>query len=81
MDLDVIKQRLEALSKPASNKGGNNEKSLFWKPSVGKQTIRIVPSKFNSKTPFSEFILELKIIKYWHYNMKAGSGTNNNSPS
>jgi hypothetical protein len=54
MDLDVIKQRLEALSKPASNKGGNNEKSLFWKPSVGKQTIRIVPSKFNSKTPFSE---------------------------
>ena len=54
MDLDVIKQRLEALSKPASNKGGNNEKSLFWKPSVGKQTVRIVPSKFNPKTPFSE---------------------------
>jgi len=59
MDLDVIKQRLEALSKPASNKGGNNEKSLFWKPSVGKQTIRIVPSKFNKSTPFSEL--------YFHY--------------
>jgi hypothetical protein len=59
MDLDVIKQRLEALSKPASNKGGNNDKSLFWKPSVGKQTIRIVPSKFNKSTPFSEL--------YFHY--------------
>jgi hypothetical protein len=34
-------------------------KSLFWKPSVGKQTIRIVPSKFNKSTPFSEL--------YFHY--------------
>ena len=59
MDLDVIKQRLEALSKPASNKGGNNDKSLFWKPSVGKQTVRIMPSKFNKSTPFSEL--------YFHY--------------
>ena len=58
MDLDVIKQRLEALQKPASN-NSNNGKSLFWKPSVGKQTIRIVPSKFNKATPFSEL--------YFHY--------------
>jgi len=58
MDLDVIKQRLEALQKPAS-KSNNNDKSLFWKPSVGKQTVRIVPSKFNKSTPFSEL--------YFHY--------------
>ena len=58
MDLDVIKQRLEALQKPASN-NNNNGKSLFWKPSVGKQTVRIVPSKFNKATPFSEL--------YFHY--------------
>ena len=58
MDLDVIKQRLEALQKPTSN-NNNNGKSLFWKPSVGKQTIRIVPSKFNKATPFSEL--------YFHY--------------
>ena len=57
MDLDVIKQRLEALEKPTSN--NNNGKSLFWKPSIGKQTIRIVPSKFNQATPFSEL--------YFHY--------------
>ena len=58
MDLDVIKQRLEALQKPTSN-NTNNGKSLFWKPSVGKQTVRIVPSKFNKATPFSEL--------YFHY--------------
>ena len=58
MDLDVIKQRLEALQKPASN-NSNNGKSLFWKPSVGKQTVRIMPSKFNQASPFSEL--------YFHY--------------
>jgi len=58
MDLDVIKQRLEALQKPTSN-NNNTGKSLFWKPSVGKQTVRIVPSKFNKATPFSEL--------YFHY--------------
>ena len=58
MDLDVIKQRLEALEKPTSN-NNNNGKSLFWKPSIGKQNIRIVPSKFNKATPFSEL--------YFHY--------------
>ena len=58
MDLDVIKQRLEALEKPSSG-NNNNGKSLFWKPSVGKQVIRIVPSKFNKSTPFSEL--------YFHY--------------
>ncbi len=58
MDLDVIKQRLEALQKPASN-NSNNGKSLFWKPSIGKQTVRIMPSKFNKTTPFSEL--------YFHY--------------
>jgi len=58
MDLDVIKKRLEALEKPASN-NNNNGKSLFWKPSIGKQNVRIVPSKFNKATPFSEL--------YFHY--------------
>jgi len=58
MDLDVIKKRLEALEKPSSG-NNNNGKSLFWKPTVGKQTIRIVPSKFNKSTPFSEL--------YFHY--------------
>jgi hypothetical protein len=53
MDLDVIKQRLDSLNKQ-SNKSENSSGNLFWKPSVGKQVIRVVPSKFNSSMPFSE---------------------------
>jgi hypothetical protein len=59
MDLDVIKQRLEALQKPASNNSNNNGKSLFWKPTIGKESIRIMPSKFNKTTPFSEIVFPL----------------------
>ena len=45
MDLNVIKQRLDSLNKQSNNSGGGNSKNLFWKPSVGKQLIRVVPSK------------------------------------
>ena len=56
MDLNVIKQRLESLNKQSNNSGGGNNKNLFWKPSVGKQLIRVVPSKFNKATPFTEMM-------------------------
>lgn len=55
MDLDVIKQRLSALEKTGNTNNGER-KQLFWKPEVGKQTIRIVPSKFNPKMPFTEML-------------------------
>ena len=55
MDLDVIKQRLNAMQSSNTQSGGER-KQLFWKPSEGKQTIRIVPSKFNSNMPFSEMM-------------------------
>lgn len=55
MDLDVIKQRLSALEKTGNSNNGER-KQLFWKPEVGKQTIRIVPSKFNPKMPFTEML-------------------------
>ena len=54
MDLNVIKQRLEALNKQSNNSGGGNSKNLFWRPSVGKQLIRVVPSKYNKANPFTE---------------------------
>ena len=53
MDLDVIKQRLDSLNKQTNNSGGGN-KNLFWKPSIGKQVIRVVPFKYNSSNPFTE---------------------------
>lgn len=56
MDLDVIKQRLNALEKSSSGSNNGERRQLFWKPEVGKQTIRIVPSKFNPKMPFTEML-------------------------
>ena len=56
MDLDVIKQRLDSLNKQSNNNSGGGGKNLFWKPSVGKQVIRVVPSKFNKSNPFSEMM-------------------------
>ena len=53
MDLNVIKKRLESLNKQSTNSGGGG-KNLFWKPSVGKQLIRVVPSKYNKANPFTE---------------------------
>jgi hypothetical protein len=55
MDLDVIKKRLNDFQSQASNQGGGN-KNLFWKPTVGKQLIRVVPSKYNKDNPFTEMM-------------------------
>jgi hypothetical protein len=55
MDLDVIKQRLNALEKTGNSNNGER-RQLFWKPEIGKQSIRIVPSKFNPKMPFTEML-------------------------
>ena len=40
MDLDAIKSRLNAMQKTSNGNGGERA-SLFWKPTVGKQTIRV----------------------------------------
>ena len=55
MDLNAIKNRLETMNKQStSNNGGG--KSLFWKPSVGKEVVRVVPSKYNKQFPFTEML-------------------------
>ena len=56
MDLNVIKQRLENMNKQSNNNGGGEKKNLFWKPTVGKQIIRVVPNKFNKANPFTEMM-------------------------
>lgn len=61
MDLNEIKNRLNAMQIKSTSKSGGEKKNIFWKPSVGKQTVRIVPSKFNKKNPFSEV--------YFHYDI------------
>lgn len=51
MDLKAIQQRLNALSQTSQGSGFSDN---FWKPAMGKNTIRIVPSKFNPDDPFTE---------------------------
>ena len=55
MDLDAIKKRLGEMQSQTNNSGGNS-KQLFWKPSVGKQVVRVVPNKYNKEFPFTEMM-------------------------
>lgn len=61
MNVDLIKNKLNELSTPkGSNSNKKDEKALsFWKPTVGKQLVRFVPSKNNPDNPFTEL--------YFHY--------------
>ena len=54
MDLSKIKSKLAEQQKKTNGGGKKDNKELFWRPSVGKQVIRIVPFKFNKDNPFSE---------------------------
>ena len=61
MNVDLIKNKLNELSAPkGSNSNKKDEKALsFWKPTIGKQLVRFVPSKNNPDNPFTEL--------YFHY--------------
>jgi hypothetical protein len=53
MNLDAIKKKLESMqSKPTS--GGANNQTKRFKPQIGKQTVRVVPFKYNKEFPFTE---------------------------
>ena len=54
MDLNALKQKLDTLqSKPQG--GQKTDYSLiYWKPTIGKQQIRIVPSAYDASNPFAE---------------------------
>ena len=55
MDLNAIKQKLDSLNKQSNYKKGSG-KNLFWKPSVGKQVVRVVPNKYNKDFQFTEMM-------------------------
>ena len=55
LDINLIKSRLNSLSNT------NQKSNLLWKPTPGKQEVRIVPYKFQPSNPFSE-------LKF-HYNL------------
>jgi len=55
MDLNALKQKLDTLQQKTPVGGQKRDYSLtFWRPTVGKQQIRIVPSAHNPKNPFTE---------------------------
>jgi len=54
MDLSVLKQRLDSLQQKAAPQQKTDYTTIFWRPSVGKQQVRIVPSAFDSSSPFTE---------------------------
>ena len=55
MYLSMLKQKLDTLQQKTPTGGQKRDYSLtFWRPTVGKQQIRIVPSVHNPKNPFSE---------------------------
>lgn len=53
MDLNAIKKKLESMQ-GGSKQGGGNKYSEKFKPSIGKEVIRVVPFKFNKSNPFVE---------------------------
>tara|TARA_A100001201_G_scaffold143735_1_gene147050 strand:+ start:2483 stop:3235 length:753 start_codon:yes stop_codon:yes gene_type:complete len=55
MDVSLIKERLNQLQTTTQSKNS------FWKPSPGKNLIRMVPYKFDKNNPFIEL--------YFHYNL------------
>jgi hypothetical protein len=55
IDLSKVKSRLEAL------KNQGTKSTYLWKPSPGKQVVRIVPYAHNPENPFIEL--------HFHYNM------------
>ena len=52
MDLNEIRNRLNSIQTKNAPQG--QRKNVFWRPEVGKQTIRVVPNKFNKANPFTE---------------------------
>ena len=54
MDLNAIKQKLEGLQSKPQQGQKIDYSAIYWKPSIGKQQIRIVPSQYNPSNPFSE---------------------------
>jgi len=67
MNLNAIKKKLDTLQKSSDNSGGNKTDYVQlkkFKPSIGKQTIRVVPFKYNKEYPFTEMQFYYNIGKF-----------------
>jgi hypothetical protein len=64
IDLSAIKKKLENLNKTNSNTSSSGKSEVFWKPTAGETTIRIVPYIHNPEFPFVELPL------YYNYTLQ-----------
>jgi gp32 DNA binding protein like len=64
MDLNLIKSKLGSLQQQRGSGGSKKDLSqVIWKPTVGKHSVRIVPSAYNKSNPFKEM--------FFHYGIGA----------
>lgn len=63
MDLNQIKSRLQQINS-AQNNGGKDFAKNFWKPAIGKSTVRVVPSAYDKDNPFTELQFHTVLSKY-----------------
>ena len=54
MDLNAIKQKLDGLQQKTTTGPKKDYSLIFWRPTIGKQQVRIVPSAYNENNPFTE---------------------------
>jgi len=54
MDLNQIKSKLQQLNNTNQEREKVDYTTLFWRPTLGKHNVRIVPSAFNKSFPFTE---------------------------
>jgi len=64
MDLSAIKAKLAEMSSGNSDREKVDYDKLFWKPTVGKHQLRILPSAYNPSFPFTEIRFHYGIGKY-----------------
>jgi hypothetical protein len=62
MDLSAIKSKLSALQNQRQGGGQKRDMSLIlWKPTIGKHSVRIVPSVYDKSNPFKEVFVHYGI--------------------
>jgi hypothetical protein len=64
MNINAIRAKLDSLNNNGQDREKTDYSKLFWKPEIGKQTVRIVPSALNPEYPFTELKFHYGIGKY-----------------
>ena len=61
MDLKAIKSKLTSLQSQRQGGGKKDMSLIIWKPTIGKHSVRIVPSAHDKSNPFKEMFIHYGI--------------------